>query len=70
MLPQMHLFSREIQKFVVAAECLMFHDVTPQSITPADLQAIHYYIECLSEKFASPPSPSGPTNGIQAYPSA
>jgi hypothetical protein len=70
MLPRMHMFSREIQKFVVAAECLMFHDVTPQSVTQADLQAIHYYIQCLSDKFRLPPTPNTPTNGVQAYPSA
>ncbi|MDF2459404.1 MAG: hypothetical protein K0S79_1820 [Nitrospira sp.] len=32
MLPQMHMFSTHVQKLVLAAECLMFHDVTPQSL--------------------------------------
>jgi hypothetical protein len=70
MLPQMHMFSREIQKFVVAAECLMFHDVTPQSVTPSDLQAIHYYIQCLSDKFGSSSALSVPVKALQAHPSA
>ena len=51
MLPQMHLFSPEVQKFVLAAECLMFGDVTPQSLTETDLKAIRYYVQCLIEKF-------------------
>ena len=55
MLPQMHLFHPEVQKFVLAAECLMFHDVTPQSVTQTDLEAIRYYVECLSYKFGSTP---------------
>jgi hypothetical protein len=53
MLPQMHLFSPEVPKFVVA-ECLMFHDVMPQSLTKTDLKGIRYYIQCLSDKFRSP----------------
>jgi hypothetical protein len=56
MLPQMHLFHPEVQKFVLAAECLMFDDVTPQSISQVDLEAIRYYVQCLSDKFASTPS--------------
>ena len=56
MLSQMHLFSQEIQKFVLSAEGLMFHDVKPQTITPTDLEAIRYYVQCLSEKFCSSPS--------------
>jgi hypothetical protein len=56
MLPQMHLFHPEVQKFVLAAECLMFHDVTPQSVKQVDLEAIRYYVQCLSDKFASTPS--------------
>jgi hypothetical protein len=56
MLPQMHLFHPEVQKFVLAAECLLFHDVTPQSVSQVDLEAIRYYVQCLSDKFASTPS--------------
>ena len=56
MLPQMHLFHPEVQKFVLAAECLLFHDVTPQSVSQVDLEAIRYYVQCLSDKFVSTPS--------------
>jgi hypothetical protein len=56
MLPQMHLFHPEVQKFVLAAECLLFHDVTPQSVSQVNLEAIRYYVQCLSHKFASTPS--------------
>jgi hypothetical protein len=56
MLPQMHLFSPEVQKFVLAAECLMFGDVTPRSLTEPDLKAIRYYVQCLIEKFETTPS--------------
>jgi hypothetical protein len=70
MLPQMHLFSTDIQKFVLAAECLMFRDVTPQSVTQTDLQAIRYYLQCLSDKFGSSQPMSVPTDGVQAHISA
>jgi hypothetical protein len=67
MLPQIHMFSTHVQKLLLAAECLMFRDVTPQSLTPTDLQAIRYYIQCLSEKFESSPPMSAPTNRIQTH---
>jgi hypothetical protein len=63
MLPQMHLFSPEVQKFVIAAECLMIDDVMPQSLTEIDLKAIRYYMQCLSDKFASPALPDTSPNG-------
>jgi hypothetical protein len=66
MLPQMHLFSPEIQKLVLAAESLMFDDVRPQSLSKTDLQAIRYYVQCLSKKFASPDVPNAQLNGLQA----
>ena len=70
MSPQMHLFSPEVQKFVLAAESLMFDDVMPQSLTEIDLKAIRYYVQCLSDKFCSSPPMSAPTNGVEAYRSA
>ena len=60
MLPQMHLFSPEVQKLVLAAECLMINDVMPQSLAEIDLKAIRYYVQCLSNKFASPDVPNAP----------
>jgi hypothetical protein len=70
MLPQMHLFSPDIQKFVLAAECLMFHDVKPESLTETDLKAIRYYVQCLSDKFSPSAVRSGRPNGLQAHVSA
>jgi hypothetical protein len=70
MLPQMHLFSPDIQKFVLAAECLMFHDVTPESLTEPDLKAIRYYVQCLSDKFAPSAVRNARANDLQAQMSA
>jgi hypothetical protein len=59
MLRHMHLFSAEVQKFVLAAEGLIFHDVDPQTLPGTDREAIRYYVQALSEKFLtlSVPSP-------------
>jgi hypothetical protein len=72
MLPQMQLFSPVVQKFVIAAEYLMINDVIPQSLMEIDLKAIRYYAQCLSDKFASPPTSSdgASSNGLQAQVSA
>jgi hypothetical protein len=67
MLPQMHLFSPDIQKFVLAVECLMFHDVTPHSLTETDLEAIRYYVQCLSDKFAPSAVRNIRANDFQAH---
>jgi hypothetical protein len=70
MLPQMHLFSPDIQKFVLAAECLMFHDVMPESLKETDLKAIRYYVQCLSHKFSPSAVSNARTNDLQAHVSA
>jgi hypothetical protein len=57
------LFSPEVQKFVIAAECLMINDVLPQSLAEIDLKAIRFYVQCLSDKFASPALPDASSNG-------
>jgi hypothetical protein len=70
MLPQMHLFSPDIQKFVLAAECLMFHDVMPESLMETDLNAIRYYVQCLSDKFSPSAVRNARANDLQAQVSA
>jgi hypothetical protein len=46
------VYSRDVAKFVFAAERLMIHDVKPEYLSDVDLKAIRYYLECLSDKFS------------------
>jgi hypothetical protein len=38
-------------EFVLAAERLIVHDVTPELLPESDRATVEYYLECLSQKF-------------------
>ena len=40
-------------EFVVAAERLMVHDVTPELLPESDRSTVQYYLKCLSQKFCT-----------------
>jgi len=56
-----HVLSEDVEKFVFAAERLMVSDLTRETLSEADVKAIRYYVECISDKFLPPLTASLPT---------